>query len=139
MRRGAGRRWRKAARPHRLKGSEDKGIVMVVNVSALGLVSEIGNQLAKLEGVAFSLMWSVLDSGDIKCSLRSAHPNDGKADVSLIAKAHGGGGHRAAASFVCRGGYSAFEAMLEAVPRECPECAEDAGAVAGLKRKGAPA
>ena len=67
--------------------------------------------------MAFSLMWSMLDSGDIKCSLRSAYPNDSRADVSLIAKAHGGGGHRAASSFVCRGGFGGFEAMLEAAPR----------------------
>jgi hypothetical protein len=134
-----------AARPYRLRGSEDVGVVMVVNVSAPGLVSEIGNRLASQEGVAYSLMWSILDGSDganlIKCSMRSTHPAEGSADVSLIARAHGGGGHRAAASFVERGGYSAFEAMLEPVPAECLVCDEDAASAGGdgrLKRKGAP-
>ena len=56
--------------------------------------SEIGHELAKLSGT-FGLIWYMAADGRINCSLRSNEDYD----VSAIAKAFGGGGHKNAAGF----------------------------------------
>lgn len=58
------------------------------------LASDLGHELANKSGT-FGLVWSMAGDGQIHCSLRS----NGKYDVSAIAKAFGGGGHRNAAGF----------------------------------------
>ena len=58
------------------------------------LASDLGHELAKKSGT-FGLVWSMAGDGQIHCSLRS----NGDYDVSVIAKAFGGGGHRNAAGF----------------------------------------
>lgn len=56
--------------------------------------SEAGNALAKKSGT-FGMTWCVGENGQVFVSLRSI----GDYDVSAIAKAYGGGGHRNAAGF----------------------------------------
>ena len=58
------------------------------------LASDLGQELANRSGT-FGLVWSMAGDGQIHCSLRS----NGDYDVSAIAKAFGGGGHRYAAGF----------------------------------------
>ena len=58
------------------------------------LASDLGHELANKSGT-FGLVWSMAGDGQIHCSLRS----NGDYDVSTIAKAFGGGGHRNAAGF----------------------------------------
>lgn len=58
------------------------------------LASDLGHELANTSGT-FGLVWSMAGDGQIHCSLRS----NGDYDVSAIAKAFGGGGHRNAAGF----------------------------------------
>lgn len=58
------------------------------------LQSDVGYELANQSGT-FGLLWSIDKDGQCKCSLRS----NGGYDVSAIAKAFGGGGHRNAAGF----------------------------------------
>ena len=59
------------------------------------LISDVGHELATQSG-AFGLCWCLSKEGLIaNCSLRS----NGDYDVSAIAKAFGGGGHRNAAGF----------------------------------------
>ena len=58
------------------------------------LASDLGHELANHSGT-FGLVWSMAGDGQIHCSLRS----NGEYDVSAIAKAFGGGGHRNAAGF----------------------------------------
>lgn len=58
------------------------------------LASDLGHELANKSGT-FGLVWSMAGDGQIHCSLRS----NGDYDVSAIAKAFGGGGHRNAAGF----------------------------------------
>ena len=58
------------------------------------LASDLGHELANKSGT-FGLVWSVASDGQVHCSLRS----NGEYDVSAIAKAFGGGGHRNAAGF----------------------------------------
>lgn len=58
------------------------------------LQSDVGHELANQSGT-FGLLWFVDKDGQCKCSLRS----NGDYDVSAIAKAFGGGGHRNAAGF----------------------------------------
>ena len=58
------------------------------------LASDLGCELANKSGT-FGLVWSMAGDGQVHCSLRS----NGKYDVSAIAKAFGGGGHRNAAGF----------------------------------------
>lgn len=58
------------------------------------LASDLGHELANHSGT-FGLVWSMAGDGQIHCSLRS----NGDYDVSAIAKAFGGGGHRNAAGF----------------------------------------
>ena len=58
------------------------------------LASDLGHELANQSGT-FGLVWSMAGDGQIHCSLRS----NGDYDVSAIAKAFGGGGHRNAAGF----------------------------------------
>jgi len=59
------------------------------------LTSDVGHVLATQSGT-FGLCWTLSQTGLIaKCSLRS----NGEYDVSAIAKAFGGGGHRNAAGF----------------------------------------
>lgn len=58
------------------------------------LASDLGHELANKSGT-FGLVWSMAGDGQIHCSLRS----NGDYDVSAIAKALGGGGHRNAAGF----------------------------------------
>lgn len=72
---------------------------MVVNASTVA--SEIGNALATLPGVDFGLMWSYEHaSKTYRVSLRSASD---AVDVSIMAKAFGGGGHRRASGFTFAG------------------------------------
>ena len=56
--------------------------------------SEAGNVLAQLSGT-FGMTWCAGDEGQVFVSLRSI----GDYDVSVIAKAYGGGGHKNAAGF----------------------------------------
>jgi oligoribonuclease NrnB/cAMP/cGMP phosphodiesterase (DHH superfamily) len=58
------------------------------------LASDLGHELANKSGT-FGLVWLMAGDGRIHCSLRS----NGDYDVSEIAKAFGGGGHRNAAGF----------------------------------------
>lgn len=58
------------------------------------LASDVGHELATQSGT-FGLVWHMNDQGKISCSLRS----NGDYDVSAIAKAFGGGGHKNAAGF----------------------------------------
>lgn len=58
------------------------------------LASDLGHELANRSGT-FGLVWSMAGDGQIHCALRS----NGDYDVSAIAKAFGGGGHRNAAGF----------------------------------------
>ena len=58
------------------------------------LVSDVGHELANRSGT-FGLLWSLDKDGRCNCSLRS----NGNYDVSAIAKAFGGGGHKNAAGF----------------------------------------
>ena len=89
----------KQARPIgvRVLLSED-GFAPVLNGLACNapafLASDLGHELANKSGT-FGLVWSMAGDGQIHCSLRS----NGDYDVSAIAKAFGGGGHRNAAGF----------------------------------------
>jgi oligoribonuclease NrnB/cAMP/cGMP phosphodiesterase (DHH superfamily) len=56
--------------------------------------SELGHVLATRSGT-YGLIWYLAEDNRVKCSLRS----NGDYDVSAIAKAFGGGGHRNAAGF----------------------------------------
>ena len=67
------------------------------------LASTLGHELSKKSGT-FGLVWSMAGDGQIHCSLRS----NGDYDVSTIAKAFGGGGHRNAAGFSVK-----IETLLE--------------------------
>lgn len=58
------------------------------------LASDLGHELTNKSGT-FGLVWSMAGDGQAHCSLRS----NGDYDVSAIAKAFGGGGHRNAAGF----------------------------------------
>jgi len=58
------------------------------------LSSDVGHELANQSGT-FGLLWSIRKDGKCGCSLRS----NGDYDVSAIAKAFGGGGHKNAAGF----------------------------------------
>ena len=58
------------------------------------LASDVGHELANQSGT-FGLLWYINHEGKCLCSLRS----NGDYDVSAIAKAFGGGGHRNAAGF----------------------------------------
>ena len=58
------------------------------------LQSDVGHELANQSGT-FGLLWFVDKDNRCRCSLRS----NGDYDVSAIAKAFGGGGHRNAAGF----------------------------------------
>ena len=58
------------------------------------LASDLGHELAN-KSSTFGLVWSMAGDGQVHCSLRS----NGDYDVSAIAKAFGGGGHRNAAGF----------------------------------------
>lgn len=70
------------------------GRVAVVNSPVL--ISELGEELARVPGVDFALVW-YYDHPDrsTRCSLRSV----GDFDVSVIARHYGGGGHRNASGF----------------------------------------
>ena len=57
-------------------------------------ISELGHVLATQSGT-YALIWYVSQDNKVKCSLRS----NGDYDVSAIAKAFGGGGHKNAAGF----------------------------------------
>ena len=66
-----------------------------------GLRSEIGNRLAEKTGT-FAIIYYYDDIGKFwKASLRSVKDFD----VSVIAKKHGGGGHKNAASFILKTGH----------------------------------
>lgn len=58
------------------------------------LTSDVGHELANRSGT-YGLLWYIDSNNICKCSLRS----NGDYDVSAIAKAFGGGGHRNAAGF----------------------------------------
>lgn len=85
---------------HRVSGPNHFGYFDEAYVSGLAanapafLASDLGHELANKSGT-FGLVWSMAGDGQIHCSLRS----NGDYDVSAIAKAFGGGGHRNAAGF----------------------------------------
>lgn len=90
--------WIKALTPIDLPGSFIDGILpgwqgMAANAPSF-LASDLGHELANKSGT-FGLVWSMAGDGQVHCSLRS----NGQYDVSAIAKAFGGGGHRNAAGF----------------------------------------
>lgn len=66
--------------------------------------SDVGNELAKLSG-SFGATYFQGSDGSVKWSLRSI----GDYDVSTIAKAFGGGGHRNAAGFILSAPEQAFD------------------------------
>ena len=75
----------------------DDGYWMVQGLAANcppHLTSDVGHELANQSGT-FGLLWTLDKDNVCKCSLRS----NGDYDVSAIAKAFGGGGHRNAAGF----------------------------------------
>lgn len=69
-----------------------KPLVMYHANAPAHLSSELGHQLAIQSGT-FGLVWHQAKDGRVRCSFRS----NGDYDVSAIAKAFGGGGHRNAA------------------------------------------
>lgn len=69
---------------------EEEGIAVNANLHQ----SELGHVLATQSGT-YGLIWYVDAGGAVNCSLRS----NGDYDVSAIAKAFGGGGHKNAAGF----------------------------------------
>jgi len=70
-------------------------------VNATTLTSDIGNALASSPGVDYALLYSYDHAtGSFICSLRSATD---EVDVSAIAKALGGGGHKRASGFLLVG------------------------------------
>lgn len=75
------------------KGFAETRTGLAANAPAF-LASDLGHELANKSGT-FGLVWSMAGDGQIHCSLRS----NGDYDVSAIAKAFGGGGHRNAAGF----------------------------------------
>ena len=90
--------WIKALKPIDLPGSFIDGILpgwqgLAANAPSF-LASDLGHELANKSGT-FGLVWSMAGDGQVHCSLRS----NGEYDVSAIAKAFGGGGHRNAAGF----------------------------------------
>ena len=90
--------WIKALKPIDLPGSFIDGILpgwqgMAANAPSF-LASDLGHELANKSGT-FGLVWSMAGDGQVHCSLRS----NGEYDVSAIATAFGGGGHRNAAGF----------------------------------------
>jgi len=95
-------RGRHVERPwsHRVSGPNHLGYFDEAYVSGLAanapafLASDLGHELANKSGT-FGLVWSMAGDGQVHCSLRS----NGEYDVSAIAKAFGGGGHRNAAGF----------------------------------------
>jgi hypothetical protein len=64
-------------------------------VNATELASEIGNELAK--SAPFAIIWWASADGTVHYSLRSSAAFPGHVDVSAVARALGGGGHRHAA------------------------------------------
>ena len=74
----------------------------IIDVDATGLAancpshltSDVGHELANQSGT-FGLLWRIDKDNTCICSLRS----NGDYDVSAIAKAFGGGGHKNAAGF----------------------------------------
>jgi len=99
-------------------------------VNATTLASEIGNALATQPGVDYALMWQRRhapsasgDGSSYVCSLRSATD---AVDVSIIAAAHGGGGHRRAAGFTHTG--QAIEELFLSVGGRVIPGATDAAA-----------
>ena len=81
-------------------GGEHWEVDWIVNAHGLAancpphLASDVGHELAVQSGT-FGLLWYINKDGKCLCSLRS----NGDHDVSAIAKAFGGGGHRNAAGF----------------------------------------
>lgn len=69
-------------------------VIPVVNAGPY-CVSEVVGELA--EGASFAAAWHETADGRVAYSLRSR--GDTGADVSVIARAFGGGGHRNAAGF----------------------------------------
>lgn len=84
------------ARPASLWVSADLAHIVPV-VNATTLISEIGNELART--YPFAVMWFQREDGRFVYSLRSSAENPEHADVSEIARALGGGGHKHAAGF----------------------------------------
>lgn len=75
------------------KGFAETRTGLAANAPAF-IASDLGHELALKSGT-FGLVWSVASDLRVHCSLRS----NGDYDVSAIAKAFGGGGHRNAAGF----------------------------------------
>jgi len=91
--------WIKAPEPLNLPGSFLDGITQGWQGLSANcpphLTSDVGHELATQSGT-FGLCWTLSQTDLVaKCSLRS----NGDCDVSAIAKAFGGGGHRNAAGF----------------------------------------
>lgn len=77
-------------------GFEPKGLTLyglVANCPS-HLASDVGHELANMSGT-YGLLWHINKDGKCICSLRS----NGDYDVSSIANAFGGGGHKNAAGF----------------------------------------
>lgn len=74
--------------------SEDFGINGLAANCPPHLASDVGHELANQSGT-FGLLWYINKEGKCLCSIRS----NGNYDVSAIAKAFGGGGHKNAAGF----------------------------------------
>lgn len=89
------------------KNAESKFVTTVITLNDLKEcganekeVEGIANFLNFLDDVQIILVLQEKEDGTIKGSLRTTHPN---IDVSLLAKALGGGGHKKAAGFSIRG------------------------------------
>jgi oligoribonuclease NrnB/cAMP/cGMP phosphodiesterase (DHH superfamily) len=93
------RQGKREARPGRLFFVDEEGFVheywaMVIN--ALGInSSELGGELADFQGIDVAIVWFERWDGKIQFMLRAHHG----ADAGKLAKAKGGGGHKAAAGF----------------------------------------
>lgn len=78
------------------------GGIMVPVVNATSLWSEVGEELnLRYPEARFSAYWHILADGSKKWGLRTKHQNF---DVSEVAQAFGGGGHRGAAGWVAPNG-----------------------------------
>lgn len=66
--------------------------------NSLVWISDLGNSVAKMDGADFGMVFFY--DGNLKRYNISLRSLDEKADVSQVAKAFGGGGHRNAAGFV---------------------------------------
>jgi oligoribonuclease NrnB/cAMP/cGMP phosphodiesterase (DHH superfamily) len=97
------------------------GGFVVPCLNASTLISELGEELLRRhKSMQFAAVWHQSSDGRIKVSLRS---DDTRQDVSIVAQAFGGGGHRNAAGFTTETPPTFCGAMrsISSTPK-CQEC-----------------